>query len=336
MEQAFKLSDGYRNWAAFVDEFRRIEESLQESKRVERLLVVRCNALKSEIVDSGKKLHTVMSVRAEDEKTIALLRKECDLSAATAAEAKIKQKQAMALVSGLQADIGALQAQVGVLQSALWLERERANAAVNASKGVSGGRGGPPRQRRPLKQVGGAKVGTGRRGHGASSRRPATASAVATPTVAHQGLGKCRASGGAGDPCGSSGIGEFRGGVGGHASYDNNDDECDFGTLQGGAYHLDTSGSGAASTTDALGLGGWATHGIDGYFHGGGRDDNGQRERRLREFVLDLSGSGGNGFGGGGVRSGVGDFTPFEMWKRQKGIFSPGVAQVFGGRTCRP
>lgn len=37
---------------------------------------------------------------------------ECDQSVATAMEAKLKEKQAMSLVSGLQADIEALQSQV--------------------------------------------------------------------------------------------------------------------------------------------------------------------------------------------------------------------------------
>lgn len=37
---------------------------------------------------------------------------ECDRSVVNSMEAKLKEKQAMALVSGLQADIDALQAQV--------------------------------------------------------------------------------------------------------------------------------------------------------------------------------------------------------------------------------
>lgn len=140
---------------------------------------------------------------------------------------------------------------------------------------------------------------------------------------------------------------EGSGGLGGWKSNDDHE------TLEGGAYGLGSLGSGAASTTDTLGLGGWATHGIDGYFHGGGRrNDDDQRERRLQEFVRDLDGRMGSDFRGddglGGVaggpkseegiwsRGGAGaDVTPFELWKREKGIFSPGVAQVFGGRTCR-
>lgn len=128
------------------------------------------------------------------------------------------------------------------------------------------------------------------------------------------------------------------------------EDGCDHKTLQGGGYGLGSLDSGAASTTDALGLGGWATHGIDTYFHGGGGDDDGQRGRRFQQFVLDLDGRRGCGSSGGwdgraGPTSAEGSgggghddpgTTPFERWKRQKGIFSPGVAQMFGGRTCRP
>ncbi|CAM9463886.1 unnamed protein product [Hapterophycus canaliculatus] len=403
MDQSFKLSDGYRNWAAFVDEFRRIEESMQESKRVERLLVVRCNTLKSEIVESGKRLHTVMSVRAEDERTISLLRKECDLSAATSAEAKLKQKQAMALVSGLQADIGALQAQVGVLQSALWLERERANAAVKASrnamsltqkpnlsavtktatmdptspasktaadaaaaaanvleksstgKRAGAGRGGSLGQRRhvpPARRLGDAGLGAACRGQGPSSRRPVTASGAGTPLVSHQGFENVRAGGGAGGVCGGSTRGARGRLRGSKKNNSKNDDDCDFEALQDRAFGLDSLGSGAPSTTDALGLGGWATHGVDKYFHGGsGRDDDDQRGQRLQRFVLDLDGrccsgfdsrrgrSGGGGRqtneegSGGGERDGA-DMTPFDRWKRDKGIFSPGVAEVFGARYC--
>lgn len=42
---------------------------------------------------------------------------ECDQSVVTSTEAKLKEKQAMVLVSGLQADIEALQAQVRIIHT---------------------------------------------------------------------------------------------------------------------------------------------------------------------------------------------------------------------------
>ncbi|CAM9475161.1 unnamed protein product [Ectocarpus sp. 8 AP-2014] len=369
MDQSFKLSDGYRNWAAFVEEFRRIEESLQESKQLERVLVTQCNQLKSELVASGNKLHTVMSVRAEDERTMALLRKECDQSTVTSMEAKIKEKQAMTLVSGLQADIEALQTQVGVLQSALWLEKERASAAVRASRGAigpsarggtsnaaltmtgsastasaaaaeatavasavlansssrgGGGGFGPSGKRRngiPLKRI-------GERG---GRRRPATAPAKDTQALRGKlphgnagglyGRNKPRV-GGVGGNCSNQYLGGGRGFLASERG--------------GGAGSPDGTTATDGSFTDA-----WASN---DYFHGAGeKSPQGyQQERSIEQFVLDLDGrrgyaSGGGSGPGGEVQSGGGGqttSTPFQRWKRERGIVSPGVAEMFGGQGC--
>ncbi|CAM9352213.1 unnamed protein product [Ectocarpus sp. 4 AP-2014] len=375
MDQSFKLSDGYRNWAAFVEEFRRIEESLQESKQLERVLVSQCNQLKSELVASGNKLHMVMSVRAEDERTMALLRKECDQSTVASMEAKIKEKQAMTLVSGLQADIEALQAQVGVHQSALWLEKERASAAVRASRGATGpstrggtskaaltmttsastasaaaaeatavasavlansssrgggGGFGPSGKRRngiPLKRV-------GERG---GRRRPATA-----PAQDAQALRGKLPRGNAG---GLYGRNKPRGGgVGGNCSNQHLDGGRGFLASERGGCAGSPDGTMATdrSLTDA-----WASN---VFFHDGDGGDGEmspqgyQQERGVEQFVLDLDGrrgyAGGGGFGsgpGGEVESGGGGqttITPFLRWKRERGIVSPGVAEMFGGQGC--
>ncbi|CAM9929213.1 unnamed protein product [Ectocarpus fasciculatus] len=379
MDQSFKLSDGYRNWAAFVEEFRRIEESLQESKQLERVLVNQCNQLKSELVVSGNKLHTVMSVRAEDERTMALLRKECDQSVVTSMEAKIKEKQAMTLVSGLQADVEALQAQVGVLQSALWLEKERASAAVRASRGATGPatRGGTSKAALTMTSStstasaaaaeaaavasgvlanssnrggGGGFGSSGKRRNGVPSkrigerggpRRPATAPAQDTQGLRGK-LPHCNAGGlyGRSKP--------WEGGVGGNCSSQH---------LDGGRGFLASErGAGAGSpdgttATDGSFADPWASN---DYFHGGSggggkKSPQGhQQERSVEKFVLDLDGrrgyaggGGGDGGGGGGPGSevessggGQTTITPFQRWKRERGIVSPGVAEMFGGQGC--
>ncbi|CAN0158432.1 unnamed protein product [Ectocarpus sp. 13 AM-2016] len=376
MDQSFKLSDGYRNWAAFVEEFRRIEESLQESKRLERVLVAQCNQLKSELVASGNKLHTVMSVRAEDERTMALLRKECDQLMVTSMEAKLKEKQAMTLVSGLQADIEALQAQVGVLQSALWLEKERASAAVRASRGATG-----PPTRGVTSKAALTMLSSASTASAAAAEATAVASAVLANSSSRGGGGGCGRSekrrngiplkrigerGGRGRPAtspaqdtqalrgklprGNAGglFGRKKpwgGGAGGNCSDQHLDGSRGFPASErgGGAGIPDGTTATDGSFTDA-----WASN---DYFHGGGggggeKSPQGhQQERSIEQFVLDLDGrrgyGGGDGGGGGGpigeVESGGGGqttITPFQRWKRERGIVSLGVAEMFGEQGC--
>lgn len=111
-----------------------------------------------------------------------------------------------------------------------------------------------------------------------------------------------------------------------------------------------SSMAGTALTDASLGLGGWKTHGIDTFFHGGGGGARGGRnpghgqEAGTEGFVLDLEGRKGYGCGGGGggaageERSGGGGeiITPFQRWKRSRGIVSPGVAEVFAGHGGFP
>ncbi|CAM9381305.1 unnamed protein product [Ectocarpus sp. 12 AP-2014] len=376
MDQSFKLSDGYRNWAAFVEEFRRIEESLQESKRLERVLVAQCNQLKSELVASGNKLHTVMSVRAEDEKTMALLRKECDQSMVTSMEARIKEKQAMTLVSGLQADIEALQAQVGVLQSALWLEKERASAAVRASRGATG-----PSTRGGTSKAALTMLSSASTASVAAAEATVVASAVLANSSSRGGGGGFGRSGKRRNGIPLRRLGE-RGGRSRPATAPAQDTQALRGELPrgnaGGLYgrnkpwggeaggncsnqHLDGGrgfpvserGGGAGipdgtTATDGSFTNAWASN---DYFHGGGggggemSPQGYQQERSKEQFVLDLDGrrgyAGGGGGGGGGpcgeVESGGGGqttVTPFQKWKRERGIVSPGVAEMFGEQGC--
>lgn len=352
---------------------------------------------------------------------------ECDQSVVTSMEAKIKEKQAMTLVSGLQADIEALQAQVirsadsksgkrhiaikpktrsttqrqthglskpvsthhlietvsrrcplsqkvGVLQSALWLEKERASAAVRASRGATspatrggtskaaltmtssastasaaaaeaaavasgvlansssrggGGGFGPSGKRRngsPLKRI-------GERG---GRRRPATAPAHDT-----QALRGKPPHGNAGGLYGRKKT--WGRGAGGNCSNQHLDGGRGFLASEqgGGAGSPDGTTATDGSFTDA-----WASN---DYFHGGGggggeKTPQGyQQERSIEKFMLDLDGRRGYGGGGGGggpgseVEGGGGGqtaITPFQRWKRERGIVSPGVAEMFGRQGC--
>ncbi|CAM9280144.1 unnamed protein product, partial [Discosporangium mesarthrocarpum] len=63
MDQNLKLTEGYRAWSAFVNEFRDIQSALLESKDAEGRLIRRCDRLKSELVSSGNKLQLAIKVR---------------------------------------------------------------------------------------------------------------------------------------------------------------------------------------------------------------------------------------------------------------------------------
>eukprot|EP00752_Nemacystus_decipiens_P011748 g10425.t1 len=322
-----------------------------------------------------------MSVRAEDERTMAFLRKECDQSVATAMEAKLKEKQAMSLVSGLQADIAALQSQVGVLQSALWLERERANAAVKASRSAlcaasksktnagsrsaltlmnpsspasvaaaeaaavaagalatssTRGRGGGfSSQRRhgfPLKRAAGPSAAGGMAPFG----RPSTASASTIAPCAQKSRRRAATAGVGARGLYGEGSSEFWGGGGW-----NGDDRNTSGELLGFLGAAGNSPTGTALTEPSLGgLHGREAHGAaDGFFPAGddGRRDARQEPTTTGRFVLDLDGRRGHACSGGMLHDEAGGgevVTPFQKWKNDRGITSPGVAEVFAGRGC--
>eukprot|EP00903_Cladosiphon_okamuranus_P014877 g13776.t1 len=298
-------------------------------------------------------------------------------------EAKLKEEQAMSLVSGLQADVEALQSQVGVLQSALWLERERANAAVKASRGAmgadsrvkakegsrtamitmnpsspesvaaadasvtaaealatssTGGRGGGlSSQRRhgfPAKRAaGGAPIAMETRG--GPSRRPFTASAATIALRAQKHRRRPPTGGGAWGLYGEDSR-EFWGAGSGDACRGGG------GNIGGNFGCFGAEGNvptGTALTDPSLGLSGWesqVTEGGGGV--GGDVQQDGRREPRVGHFALDIDGRRGCFPGGGGLANGgveVGEiFTPFQKWKIDKGITSPGVAEMFAGRSC--
>lgn len=285
---------------------------------------------------------------------------------------------------------------VGVLQSALWLERERATAAVKASRGAlsvatrarpnvggpktttmmtinptssasvaaaeaaaaaagvlaassTGGRGGgggggggsSPQRRRdfPGKRAGGTPGA--RAAHpGLSSCRSLTAPAAAVAQRAQKNRRRTPTSGGAAGLYYGEGSSEFwREGQG---------DYC--GDMGGGVGFggLGADGNNAAGTALAdepsLGLISWENDGIDDYLHGGGGggQQDRQQEPRIGHFVPDVDGRRGYGCGGGrhageagsGGVGGVGGeiVTPFQKWKNDKGITSPGVAEMFAGQ----
>lgn len=112
-----------------------------------------------------------------------------------------------------------------------------------------------------------------------------------------------------------------------------------------------SSMTGTALTDPSVGLGGWETHGIDTFFHGGGGGRGGGPQAQGRNpgaegSVLDLDGRRRYAYAGGGCSVGGGPageertggwgevITPFQRWKRDRGIVSPGVAEVFAGQGC--
>ena len=259
---------------------------------------------------------------------------------------------------------------VGVLQSALWLERERANAAVKASRSAigaasktktnagartamitmnpnspasvaaaeaaataagtlatssTGGRGGGlSLQRRhgfPAKQAAGGAAGA-RAAHGGPSRRPSTASAATIVPCARTSRTRAPTGGEARGLYGE-GSSEFWGGGSG-----------DNGVGGGGG-----GGGNTGGLAGCFGANGNLTDpflaGLDGW------DAQQQGHERIGHFELDLDGrrgyacSGGGGLGDGGLGGGE-TVTPFQRWKNDRGITSPGVAEMFAGHGCGP
>lgn len=210
-------------------------------------------------------------------------------------------------------------------------------ATSSTGGGVSSSGGSPARRKRALptkRLVGGAGERAVHRGP-SRSRRPATAAAHAT----HKIRGKFNASGGSGSG-GRGGLygeasGEFYGG-----------DTKDMGGIA--VFREDGGGRGAGMDSltgtlttgnESLGLGEWATYGIDSYFHGGG-GEGGQNGQKLEHFTLDLDGRRGYPCGPGNEEEGEGGvsgkeiITPFQRWKISKGIVSPGVAEMFAAQGC--
>ena len=211
-------------------------------------------------------------------------------------------------------------------------------AGVLATSSTAGGRvGGLSPQRRhgfPMKRAGGAP-GMKAPPFG----RPSTASAATIVPGAQQNrIRRTPTSGGARGLYGEDSS-EFWGGGG---SGDHNRCGNNAGGLLGyfgGA--RGNSPTGNALTEPSLGFDGWEAHGSEGFFSGGGGGGGGQQDERqqprIGNFVLDLDGSRGYACGGGGLadEAGGGEIvTPFQRWKNDRGITSPGVAEVFAGRGC--
>ncbi|CAN0308297.1 unnamed protein product [Phaeothamnion confervicola] len=113
MDEGLRHTDGFKRWSAFASAFHTLRESFLASKEVERRLIARCEEIKAELVDSGTRLQLALLVRAEDERTMARLRRETEASLRTAKLAQRKEKDAREVALQLKAECDQLRAQVG-------------------------------------------------------------------------------------------------------------------------------------------------------------------------------------------------------------------------------
>lgn len=207
-------------------------------------------------------------------------------------------------------------------------------AGALATSSIGGRCGGFSLQRRhgfPAKRAacGGAGATAA---HAGPSRRPSTASAANIALCPQKNRRRTPTSGGARGLYGED-ASEFWGGGGG--------DNCGGGGGNTGGLFgvLGTEGNGptggTALTDPSLGANRWETLGT-----GGGGQQDARREPRIGDFVLDLDGRrrGYASCGGGGLADdgvwGSEIVTPFQRWKNDKGITSPGVAETFAGHGC--
>lgn len=115
-DEEVRRTDGYLNWVNFTTEFDKLRTALLASKTVEHECVIRVDELKSELVDSGKRLLLAAMVKSEDEKTIALLRHEMERCMKMARLCKRKEVRAQELLAKVNNEVRQLREKVKMLE----------------------------------------------------------------------------------------------------------------------------------------------------------------------------------------------------------------------------